>query len=120
VYSAAEVVFVGGSLANIGGHDILQPLAQGNPVIFGPHMHKTRDIAELALREEVGIQVPDSGELLLKIHDLLEDEQLRDDLGRRGQEFLAKYAGASAECAQRLSELLSDLERDIHASRFGV
>lgn len=120
VYSAAEVVFVGGSLANIGGHDILQPLAQGKPVIFGPHMQKTKDIAELALRDEVAYQVDDAGALLMKIHELLEDDDLREDLARRGREFLDTYAGASAECADLLSELVVELERDVHAGRSGV
>lgn len=117
LYSAAEVVFVGGSLANIGGHDILQPLAQGKPVIFGPHMHKTQDVTDLALRDGVVFQVADSEELLLKIHDILQDDELRESLKTRGPEFIEKYAGASEKCAAELSGLLAGLERDIHAGQ---
>ncbi|MFP3904512.1 MAG: 3-deoxy-D-manno-octulosonic acid transferase [Armatimonadota bacterium] len=114
LYSAAGVVFVGGSLANIGGHDILQPLAQGKPVVFGPHMHKTQDITDLALRDGVVFQVANSQELLLKVHELLQDDELRERLRNRGPEFIAKYAGASEKCAVKLSGLVGRLEGDIH------
>ncbi len=107
LYSAADVVFVGGSLANIGGHDILQPLAQGKAVVFGPHMHKTRDITELALREQVVFQVNNAEELLLKIAELLNDEAERRRLAAEGPSAIEKYAGASQRCALELAELLA-------------
>jgi len=106
LYSAADVVFVGGSLANIGGHDILQPLAQGKPVIFGPHMHKTKDISELALRENVAFQVRNAEELLLKIAELLTDEQELLRLAAEAPTMIEKYAGASERCALELAQLL--------------
>jgi len=97
---------VGGSLANIGGHDILQPLAQGKPVIFGPRMHKTKDISELALRENVAFQVRNAEELLLKIAELLTDEQELLRLAAEAPTMIEKYAGASERCALELAQLL--------------
>ncbi len=105
LFSAADVVLMGGSFANIGGHDILQPLAQGKPVVFGPHMHKSRDITELALREGVAFQVADSEGALRKIDELLKDDEERARLAVAGPAAVEKYRGASERCAAELAEL---------------
>src|SRR5207248_3079643 len=62
-YALGEVVFIGGSLVPIGGHDILQPLLQGKPTLFGPHMHNQREVASLALEANACIQVDDADQL---------------------------------------------------------
>ncbi len=57
IFSIATVVFMGGSLVPRGGHNILQALAQGTPVVFGPYMHNFQDITDLALDQQAAIQV---------------------------------------------------------------
>ena len=44
-YRCADVAFVGGSLQNIGGHNLLEPAAAGTAVVTGPHLHNFADIA---------------------------------------------------------------------------
>ncbi|WP_202845394.1 lipid IV(A) 3-deoxy-D-manno-octulosonic acid transferase [Luteimonas saliphila] len=46
-YACADVAFVGGSLQDIGGHNLLEPAAVGTPVVTGPHLHNFADIARL-------------------------------------------------------------------------
>ena len=53
LYALAEVVFVGGSLVPIGGHNVLEPALRGKPVLLGPHMSNFRESAEL-LRAQRG------------------------------------------------------------------
>ena len=48
VYQLGTVVFVGGSLVDHGGHNILEPAIFGKPIVVGPHMHNFREIAETA------------------------------------------------------------------------
>ena len=56
LYAMAEVAFVGGTLAEVGGHNVLEPAAAGSPVLFGPHTHhvegpaRALEIAGAALR----------------------------------------------------------------------
>src|SRR5207247_1145730 len=57
LYQVATVVFVGGSLADHGGHNILEPAIFGKPVMFGPHMQNFREIAEAFLVNGAAIQV---------------------------------------------------------------
>ena len=45
-YAACNVAFVGGTLVPVGGHNLLEPAAVGKPVITGPYLYNTQDIAD--------------------------------------------------------------------------
>src|SRR5690606_36116971 len=45
-YACADMAFVGGSLQDVGGHNLLEPAAVGVPVVTGPHLHNFTDIAD--------------------------------------------------------------------------
>ena len=49
LYAASDVAFVGGSLVEVGGHNILEACAVGVPVVFGPHMFQAEEVSTLAL-----------------------------------------------------------------------
>lgn len=44
-YAASDVVFVGGSLVPVGGHNLLEPAALSVPAISGPHTFNAPDVA---------------------------------------------------------------------------
>ena len=46
LFEIADVVFMGGTLANRGGHNILEPAFFAKPIIIGPHMENFREMAE--------------------------------------------------------------------------
>ncbi len=106
VFSIATVVFMGGSLVPRGGHNILQPLAQAKPVIFGPYMHNFGDITDLALREGAAIQVADAADLAQAVDQLLSSEAERELYQTKGQALLQKHSGASSRMAAQLVGLL--------------
>ncbi len=57
VYQVATVVFVGGSLVDVGGHNILEPAVFGKPIVFGPHMQNFSEIAHAFLVNDAAVQV---------------------------------------------------------------
>ena len=57
LYQLATAVFVGGSLADHGGHNILEPAIYGKPVVFGPHMQNFKEIADAFLTNGAAVQV---------------------------------------------------------------
>ena len=90
LYGVAEVVFVGGSLVPIGGHNVLEPAMRGKPVLYGPHTSNFREGAERLQRSGGGIVVKDGLELERELSLLLEDP----DLARRtGDAARAAFAG---------------------------
>ena len=63
LYQVATAVFVGGSLVDHGGHNILEPAIFGKPIVFGPHMQNFGEIAEAFLANGAAIQVQSEREL---------------------------------------------------------
>ncbi len=95
-YAIADVVFVGGSFVKTGGHNILEPAAQGKPVVFGPNMSNFRDIADLFVKNHAGIQVKDSDELRNKIKILFKKPELAVSLCRAAEALILRNKGAVA------------------------
>src|SRR5688572_15106157 len=56
----AKVVFMGGSLVPKGGHNILEPAAFSNPIVFGPHMDNFQEIRDLFIEAHAAIEVRDA------------------------------------------------------------
>ncbi|MFZ5980376.1 MAG: 3-deoxy-D-manno-octulosonic acid transferase [Candidatus Zixiibacteriota bacterium] len=63
LYLASNLAFVGGTLAPLGGHNILEPVWAGTPVIFGPHLDNVREASEYIIGAEYGCKVTTAEEL---------------------------------------------------------
>jgi 3-deoxy-D-manno-octulosonic-acid transferase len=94
LYGLAEVVFVGGSLVPIGGHNVLEPAMRGKPVLYGPHTSNFREGAERLQRSGGGIVVKDGLELERELSLLLEDRELARRTGDAARAAFAGRAGA--------------------------
>jgi tetraacyldisaccharide 4'-kinase len=102
LFPLAGVVFVGGSLARRGGHNILEPAFCGVPVVTGPHMENFAEIAEAFRAAGAVVTVRDAEELTAAVSRLLDDPAARAELGRRGREAAAAQRGASARAVEGL------------------
>jgi 3-deoxy-D-manno-octulosonic-acid transferase len=94
LYALADVVFVGGSLVPVGGHNVLEPAMQGKPVLVGPHTSNFREGAELLQRSGGGLVVKDGEELARELIRVLEDGDLSARMGRAAREAFAGRQGA--------------------------
>ncbi len=63
LYQAADLAFVGGTLVNVGGHNILEPVWAGTPVIFGPHVGNIVESKDYVLNHNYGAMVNTAEEL---------------------------------------------------------
>ncbi|MBW2361494.1 MAG: 3-deoxy-D-manno-octulosonic acid transferase [Deltaproteobacteria bacterium] len=107
LYRGARVVFVGGSLVPIGGHDVLEPARAGRPVLFGPHIANTRESAEILVGVGAGREVHDARSLGDALCALLEAPERADALGESGRMALLAHHGSAAR-AQQLVEAVLD------------
>jgi len=80
LYSLADVAFVGGSLADYGGHNILEPIFFLKPTLFGGHMENFQDIKEIILENNAGVQIQNQNELKEKLIELIDSASLRKEL----------------------------------------
>jgi 3-deoxy-D-manno-octulosonic-acid transferase len=105
-YALGAAAFVGGSLVPFGGHDVLQAIAQGSPVFFGPHMHNFRDIADLVARSGVGFVIHDASELARGMLRFIEDPGARQRLADLSGEIIRANQGASRRSVEMAAALL--------------
>lgn len=106
VYQLGTVVFVGGSLVNTGGHNILEPAVFGKPIVFGPYMQNFAEIADAFLTNEAGLQVASDRELDDALVSLMTDPVRRARLGAAARALVEASRGATDKTLAVLGELL--------------
>ena len=105
-YSLADLVFVGGSLVSHGGHNILEPAAQGKPILVGPHMFNFRDTYALFSKRNACVTVLDGQELEQKILELLQNKQTAEQMGREAAQIVAENQGAAVRTVEHLRQII--------------
>ena len=94
LYSIGTIIFVGGSLVSIGGHNVLEPVSYKKAVIFGPHMENFYEISRSLRESGGGLQVGNQEEFISKARMLLQDDAFRDKLGEMAFEVIAHNQGS--------------------------
>lgn len=106
LYTVAAAAFVGGSLVPVGGHNVLEPVAAGVPVLYGPH---TESVAETALeleRRGGALRVQDAEQLGREVAALLADPARASLLVERARGVLEANRGALGRSVELLLSLL--------------
>lgn len=106
LYSLAKIVFVGKSLIEKGGHNIIEPAYFEKPVIVGPYMDNFRDVMQLFLDNKAIVQVKDKKEFIAAVQELLEDEGRCVELGLRAREVIEEQQGAVDKTINIISNIL--------------
>ena len=107
LYSLGTLVFVGGSLVPVGGHNPLEPLFFKKCVFFGPYMFNFLEISRRLIEAEGAIQAKDREDLLLHMKRLLKNERARKETGERGYQFLQKHQGATERIFKEIRPFLT-------------
>ena len=106
-YAAADVAFVGGSLAPIGGHNLLEPAVLGVATLAGPSQGNAPDVAR-ALTESGGLQIVCDGNALgAALIALLGDQAARVRMAGAAQSAVAANRGARARVLELVREQLA-------------
>jgi 3-deoxy-D-manno-octulosonic-acid transferase len=104
-YAASDIAFVGGSLVPIGGHNLLEPAAQGLPIITGPHLFNAQEIADEFIGRGACRVVANSDELATSVANLIENPLEAREMGAKGLAVLEQNRGS----LERLLVLLEPL-----------
>ena len=106
LYQVATVVFVGGSLVDAGGHNILEPAVFGKSIVFGPFMQNFAEIARTFLDNGAAVQVRGAEELEGVLADLLADPVRRASLGAAARALVEANRGARGKSLAAIAQLL--------------
>jgi len=106
-YNLAIAGYVGGGFtADVGLHNLIEPLVCGTPVLFGPHRGKAARVAAEVQRFGAGVEVADGAELLATLRNILTDAETRRALSKAGGALLAHHQGAAVRQAEKIARLL--------------
>lgn len=106
VYSLAAVAFVGGSIAEAGGHNPLEPAQFGVPIVMGPHYVNFRAITD-DLRAHDALRIAAKDELAQVLVELLRDRDAAKAMGQRAREVFEQQAGATMRSVEALRQILA-------------
>ncbi|HKT80602.1 MAG TPA: 3-deoxy-D-manno-octulosonic acid transferase [Vicinamibacterales bacterium] len=109
LYQVATAVFVGGSLVDHGGHNILEPAVFGKPILFGPHMDNFREIAETFLTNGAAVQVQSERELEEVLLTLVSDPVRRARLGAAARALVDANRGAKVKTLEAIADVLPSI-----------
>jgi 3-deoxy-D-manno-octulosonic-acid transferase len=104
LYRIADGAFVGGSLVNSGGHNILEPAAFGKVPVFGPSMENFAAISSRFLEAGAAIQVESPEDAGVEWIHLLKDPAKMYRMGTAARQLVESSRGA-------LDRALSEIER---------
>ncbi len=107
LYSLGTLIFIGGTLVPVGGHNPIEPLFFKKCVLFGPHMFHFQEISRQLVEAGGAIQVRSSEDLASRLKRLLSDERSRKEVGEKGYQFLQKHRGATERMFEGIRSFLS-------------
>ena len=111
LYAAADIAFVGGSLVEVGGHNILEACAVGVPVIFGPHMFQAEEIATMAVERGAARRVTDVFSLTDAVRTYIEQPELIETAAGAARALVADNRGALERTLGLIDDALANVRR---------
>ncbi|HEX6464162.1 MAG TPA: 3-deoxy-D-manno-octulosonic acid transferase [Vicinamibacterales bacterium] len=106
LFQVATAVFVGGSLVDQGGHNIIEPAVFGKAIVFGPYMQNFAEIARAFVENDAAIQIRTPRELEHALLGLLNDPVRRARLGAAARALVEANRGARGKTMAAIARLL--------------
>lgn len=107
-WGLADVAFVGGSLTNRGGQNMIEPAAYGAAVLFGPNTQNFHETVEALLSRRGARVVYDRQDLTAAVREFLADRKQAAALGRAAQEFVLSQQGATERTVSMIHRMMSN------------
>ncbi len=94
-YSIAFVSFVGGTFAPVGGHNLLEPVFFGRPVLFGPNIESVREIATALEKAGAGKKITSGKGLETAIEELIRIPERYSTVCASAHSFISTNKGVT-------------------------
>lgn len=106
IYAVGDIVYVGGSFSNTGGHNVLEPAAHAKPIIVGPSMQNFKDSYSLLSKAKACKMVNNQAELTSELLEILNNNKRREEMGAASLKVIKENRGADVRSIQYLMDLL--------------
>jgi 3-deoxy-D-manno-octulosonic-acid transferase len=106
-YRSSDVAFVGGSLLDYGGQNLIEACSAGVPVLIGPFTRNFQEAADLAIKAGAARRTMNAAETIEVAFELIADPNTRLEMGRAGKIFCAQHQGATDKTVDIVLRLLN-------------
>ncbi len=110
-WGTAQIAFVGGSLTQRGGQNMIEPAAYGAAIAFGPNTWNFKDVVERMLAADAAVVVRHSEDLNRFVDRMLSLPTARQELGDKAQQLVLTQTGAADRTIALLAALISQQPR---------
>jgi 3-deoxy-D-manno-octulosonic-acid transferase len=104
LYAIADLVFIGGSLTQDGGHNPLEAAAYGKPVIFGPYMSDFREISGLLVNSGGAVCVSCVKDIISTAGLIISDKSAASSMGKKAFEVFESSRGSIERTINEISD----------------
>ena len=105
-YAAADVAFIGGSLLNLGGQNLIEACAVGTPVVVGPHTFNFEQATHDAIEAGAAVRVASAAEAVATMTSVANDRPRRHQMSEAALKFAGAHRGATARTLARLAPFI--------------
>jgi 3-deoxy-D-manno-octulosonic-acid transferase len=106
-YSACDLAFIGGSLVQTGGQNLIEACACGKPVLFGPHTYNFAEASKMAIAQGAALRVYDAAQVFQLVFDLLVDRERLQHMSQAARKFSESEIGATHRTLGLLHKVLA-------------
>lgn len=107
MYNICDIAFVGGSMVQVGGHNLLEPLFFGKPVIFGQYVENFSEIADKITGIKAGKTVQSPAELFDALSYCLYNNDARLTARKNGLNLISQNKGSSLKNLQYIIDKIN-------------
>lgn len=119
-YAASDIAFVGGSIANIGGHNVLEAAVFKLPVLVGPNTHNFAEITQLLHNCGGSRLVKNAADIIHFMQELIEKPATCKLMGEAAFKLVQQNRGAVDLTMELIANALLDkpLNQDMLNRRY--
>lgn len=110
LYFYADLVFIGGSLIDRGGHNVIEAAARAKVVLFGQSMYNFKEERDFILENKVGFEIENADDFFEKTYQLLANDQYRKQRAEKAAELIDQNRGSVRKHLQLVDVLLEQGE----------
>ena len=116
-WGTSQIAYVGGSMGNRGGQNMIEPAAYGTVVCFGPQTKNFRDIVAALLKRKAATVIHDQRELADLVKKALSNPGFVEKTGSAARQLVAENSGATQRTLASLDPLLDRARSQANSAR---
>lgn len=107
-YGMADAVFVGGSLAPLGGQNFLEPLVHGIPPVIGPHYGNFAWVGEAIFHKKLVIKAANGDAVTDHLIRQLDNPAPRGEISAKARQFITSRQGGTHTACEVIETFLNE------------